>query len=95
MPNQFSLNNYTIKPHHAMCRVNRKVRMSKVIGLVGLLVLVAGFAFWAGRASRSKSDGPTQEDMAEVNILVAQCAHVPQDQIDDCTMGAYAKMQRH
>jgi len=66
--------------------------MGKIIGLIGVLVLVAGLAFWLGRSSRPDQRVPSQEQMSDADILQAKCAHAPRDEIEECTMREYAKL---
>ncbi len=63
--------------------------------IIGLLVVVAAVAYWAGAHGSHASDGPSPEQAKDIDALIQRCAHVPQDQTDACTMREYTKIHDH
>ena len=66
--------------------------MGKITGLLVILAVVAAAAYWAGAHGSRASDGPSAGQVRDINALVERCAHVPQDQMDACTMREYRKL---
>lgn len=66
--------------------------MSKIAGIVVILAVVAAVALWAGTHRSHANDGPSPAQVRDIDALVERCAHVPQDQMDACTMREYRKL---
>lgn len=69
--------------------------MGKVTGILVALAVVAAIAFWAGARGSRPGDGPSPGQMKDIDALTQRCAHVPQDQMDACTLREYAKIHSH
>jgi len=65
---------------------------AKIAGILVVMAVVAAVAFWAVARNSRGSDGPSPEQIRDIDVLVQRCAHVPQDQMDACTMREYRKL---
>ncbi len=66
--------------------------MSKIAGILVILAVVVAVALWAGAHRSHANDGASPTQMRDVDALVERCAHVPQDQMDACTISEYRKL---
>lgn len=66
--------------------------MRKVAGILVVLAVFVAVALWMGSHRSQANDGPSPEQMKDIDALVQRCAHVPQDQMDACTMREYRKL---
>lgn len=69
--------------------------MRKIIVLIGFAGLAVLGVVWIIRSNPPRTSGPSPAEMEDVNVLTARCAHVPQDQIDACTMKEYENLHHH